>query len=85
MRLLTSKRWQVAWLVDHLLLRDFGPYGIFMMCVVITVALVKLLRNFGAYGIIFMTMRSFIYGLHVHVFYTTQQNRCSRVNASQLS
>jgi hypothetical protein len=32
----------VGWLVgDYLLERDFGPYGtIFMMCVVITVAMV---------------------------------------------
>jgi hypothetical protein len=39
---------------DHLLLRDFGPYGIFMNVCVITVAMVILLRDFGPYGIIFM-------------------------------
>jgi hypothetical protein len=41
----------VVWLVgDHLLLSNFGPYGIFMnACVVITVAAV-MLRNFGPYG-----------------------------------
>jgi hypothetical protein len=44
---------------DHLLLRDFGPYGdlIFMdMRVVTTVAMVTLLRDFGPCGIIFMTV-----------------------------
>jgi uncharacterized YccA/Bax inhibitor family protein len=43
-----GKCWLVAWLVgDHLLLRDFGPYGIIFtnMCVVITVAMVILLRD----------------------------------------
>jgi uncharacterized YccA/Bax inhibitor family protein len=50
--------WLLAWLVDYLLLRDFGPYGIIFMnvCVVITVAIVMLLRDFGTYGILFMTM-----------------------------
>jgi uncharacterized YccA/Bax inhibitor family protein len=54
-----SKCWLGAWLVgDHLLLRDFGPYGLIFInvCVVITVAMVMLLRNFGPYGIIFMTV-----------------------------
>jgi hypothetical protein len=39
---------------DHLLLRDFAPYGmIFMnMCVVITVVMAMLLRDSGPYGII---------------------------------
>jgi hypothetical protein len=39
-------------LVDYLLLRDFGPYGIIFMNVrvVITVAMVMLLREFGPYG-----------------------------------
>jgi hypothetical protein len=37
---------------EHLLLRDFGPYGIIFMnvCVVITVATVLLLRGFGPDG-----------------------------------
>jgi hypothetical protein len=51
--------WMVFWLiVDYLLLRDFGPYGIKFMnvCVVITVAMVMLLRDFGPCGKIFMTM-----------------------------
>jgi hypothetical protein len=41
----------VGWLVcNHLLLRDFGPYGIISMNVcVITVAMVLLLRDFGGY------------------------------------
>jgi hypothetical protein len=41
-----------VWLLgDHLLLRDFGPYGIIFMnvCVVITVAMVILLQDFGPY------------------------------------
>jgi hypothetical protein len=40
------------WLLgDHLLLRDFGPYGIIFMnvCVVITVAMVILLQDLGPY------------------------------------
>jgi hypothetical protein len=43
---------------DHLLFRDFGPYGIIFknVCVIITVAMVMLLRYFGPRGIIFMTM-----------------------------
>jgi hypothetical protein len=43
---------------DHLLSRDFAPCGIIFMnvCVVITVAMVKLLKDVGPYGIIFMTM-----------------------------
>jgi hypothetical protein len=40
---------------DHLLLRDFGPYGIICVCVM-TVAMVMLLWDFGAYRIVFMTM-----------------------------
>jgi hypothetical protein len=38
----------VGWLVDRLLLRDFGAYGIIFInvCVVITVAMVMLLRGF---------------------------------------
>jgi hypothetical protein len=41
---------------NHLLLRDFGPYGIFMnLCVVLTVAMVTMLRNCGHYGIILWT------------------------------
>jgi hypothetical protein len=51
-----GKCWLVAcWLVcDHLLLRDFGSYGIILMnlCVVITVAVVMLLRDFGLYDVI---------------------------------
>jgi hypothetical protein len=41
---------------DHLLLIDFGPYGIIFlnMCVVTTVAMVMLLRDFGPL-ILFMT------------------------------
>jgi hypothetical protein len=48
---------------DHLLLRDFGLYGIIFMTVyiVITVAMVMLLRDFGPYGIIFMTVYSLLY------------------------
>jgi hypothetical protein len=42
---------------DHLLLRDFGPYAMFMnVCVVITVAMAMLLRDFGSYVIMFMTV-----------------------------
>jgi len=43
---------------DHLLLRDFGPYGIiFMMaCVGLTVAMAMLFGDFGPHGIIFMTV-----------------------------
>jgi hypothetical protein len=39
---------------DHLLLRDFGPYGIILMnvFVITTVAMVMLLRDFGSFGII---------------------------------
>jgi hypothetical protein len=42
----------------HLLLSDFGPYGIISMnvCVVITIVMVMLFRDFGPCGIIFMTM-----------------------------
>jgi hypothetical protein len=48
------------WLVgDNLLLRDFGLYWIIFMnvCVIITVAMVKILRYFWPYGIIIMTVR----------------------------
>jgi hypothetical protein len=41
---------------DHLLLRDFGPYGIIFMKCGIIVAMAMLLRNLGLYEIIFMTM-----------------------------
>jgi hypothetical protein len=43
---------------DHVLLRDFGPYGIIFMnvFVVITVAMVMMFGDFGPHGIIFMTM-----------------------------
>jgi hypothetical protein len=47
----------VVWLVgDHLLLKDFGPYGIILMnlCFVVTVEMVMLLRDFGTYETIFM-------------------------------
>jgi hypothetical protein len=46
----------VGWMaVDHLPLRDLGPYVIMFMnvCVVITVAMVMLLRDLGACKIIF--------------------------------
>jgi hypothetical protein len=46
-----------CWLVgDHLLLKDFNPYGIIFMNVrvVITFAMVMLLRDSGLYEIIFM-------------------------------
>jgi hypothetical protein len=44
----------IGWLVDdHLLLRDFGPYGIILMVpVVINIATVIVLRDTGPYGII---------------------------------
>jgi hypothetical protein len=47
-----------GWLVDHLVLRNFGPYGVIFMnvCVVINVAVVMLLRDSGLHGTIFMTM-----------------------------
>jgi hypothetical protein len=35
-------------------LRDFGPYEVFLMCVVITLATVMLLRNFGPYEVFLM-------------------------------
>jgi hypothetical protein len=37
---------------DHLLLRNFGSYGIIFInvCVVVTVAMVMLLRDFEPYG-----------------------------------
>jgi hypothetical protein len=43
---------------DHLLSRDYRPYGIlFMMCVrVIIVTMAMMLRATVNYGIIFMTM-----------------------------
>jgi uncharacterized YccA/Bax inhibitor family protein len=47
---------------DHLLLRDFGPYGIlFMNVCVLLLPLPRygdhlLLRDFGPYGIIFMNV-----------------------------
>jgi hypothetical protein len=52
------KQLLVACLVDHLLLRNIGSYGIISMnvYVVITVAMLMLLRNIGSYGLIFMTM-----------------------------
>jgi hypothetical protein len=51
-----SKCRLVSWLVgDHLLLRDFGPYGIIFM-IIITVIMVMLLRDFEPYGVIFMTL-----------------------------
>jgi hypothetical protein len=56
------KRWLVAWLVDHVLLRDFGTYGIFTTCVVINLAMV-MLRDFGLYVIIFTAVQSFVYDL----------------------
>jgi hypothetical protein len=43
---------------DHLVLKDFGPYGIgliLMMCVVSVIVTVMLLSAFGPYGIICMT------------------------------
>lgn len=49
----------VGWLLGyHLLLLDFGPYGITFMNVyiVMTVAMVMLLMYFGPYKLIFMTM-----------------------------
>jgi hypothetical protein len=44
-------------LVDLLLLKDFGPYGIIFMnvCVLIAVAVIMVLRDLGPYGVIFMT------------------------------
>jgi hypothetical protein len=43
---------------NHLLLRDFGPYGIFMnVCVVLTVVMVTMLSNCGHYRIILWTFR----------------------------
>jgi hypothetical protein len=47
---------------NHLLLRDFEPYGIIFMnvCVVITVvALTMLSRDFGHYGILFLIICDF--------------------------
>jgi hypothetical protein len=48
---------------DHLLLSDFGPFGIIFMNmrVVITVAVVILLQDFGPYGVIFMTVCLLLY------------------------
>jgi uncharacterized protein YqfA (UPF0365 family) len=40
---------------DHLLLRDFGHYGIFIVCVIIVV-MAMLFFDFVPYGIILMTM-----------------------------
>jgi uncharacterized YccA/Bax inhibitor family protein len=42
----------MCWLVgDHLMLRDFGPYGIIFInvCVVITVTMLILLSDVGPY------------------------------------
>jgi uncharacterized YccA/Bax inhibitor family protein len=54
-----SKCRLAAWLDgDHLLLRDFGPYGIIFMNVrfVIAVAMVILLWDFGPYGTVGLCM-----------------------------
>jgi hypothetical protein len=47
-----------ALLVDHLVLRNFGPYGIIFMNVrfVTTVAMAMLLQDFGAHGIKFINV-----------------------------
>jgi hypothetical protein len=45
-------------MVDHLLLRDFGPYGIIFinMCFLTTVAMVILFMDFGPNGIVSMNV-----------------------------
>jgi hypothetical protein len=60
-----SKGWLAG---DHLMLRDFGPYGIIFMnvSVVITVAIVMLLRNFKPCGIIFMIMAVYYFRFSRH-------------------
>jgi hypothetical protein len=53
---------------DHLLLRDFGPYGIniYDVCAVITVAMVMLVRDFGPDGIILMTVCVYYFKFSYH-------------------
>jgi hypothetical protein len=55
------------------------------ICILITFVVVKLLTNFGLHRLIFMTV--IIYPRHTMYmfFYTRQQNKFLRVNASQLS
>jgi hypothetical protein len=48
-------RQSIAWFIcAHFLLRDFGPYGIFMSVYFCTFAMVMLLRDFGPGVLLFV-------------------------------
>jgi uncharacterized membrane protein len=55
--LCNNKQVLMALLIDHLLVRDFGPYVILMnVCVLITDTAVILLRDLGQYVMLFTTV-----------------------------
>jgi hypothetical protein len=60
---------------DHLLLRDFRPYGIFTNVRGMTVALEMLFGDFGPFGIIFMNVCCY-HGNVVEVIWALWDNIC---------